>query len=185
MKNLIAIKNTNEVEEKILITDKNQFSWMKMSETYGKYGQLNDRDDAGDGITILSKYAADVANISAKEQEEDEEYCKGDYYACFETNDAIIDAILELEENVDYEYCADLVLAYNYWDGNNWASIILESHTFDSGWEILDNSDDIIKEYDKKEFYKEYSGLRAYKSDNYTFCVSQFSSSWEDAFIEE
>lgn len=185
MQTLIAITNTLEERAEIYITDKSQFEEMPLSSTYREYGQSNGRDDAGDYVEILSDELAVNLNEYLLEIDEDNTtYKKGDIISFYDDWDAAT-WIIENGDKAAYELSEEMCLAYNYWDGSNWATVLLETEngSFDTGWVICENSDEIIKEYLSKEYDSEGFGIKYYKSDNYTFVVSLFESDWSHACI--
>lgn len=85
--------------------------------------------------------------------------------------------LISEEESGGYD-----VLAYNYWDGNNWKTIRLEDDYDSVEWEELseEESKPYLAAIENKEFLHEKEGVKWYKGDDYYLAYSLFASSWED-----
>ena len=93
---------------------------------------------------------------------------------CYDRNGQEID----MEENGEYD-----VVAYNYHDGHNWKSIIINT---DGGefieWEEIEGeeAEKLKKALEEKEFIKEERGIEYYSSGDYEITRSRFTTAWED-----
>ena len=95
----------------------------------------------------------------------------------------------DLIEDEDYNLYQTMCTGFNYWDGNNWKSIITSD---DNGsyyvWEVLEDKDltkTLLTAYEEKEFVKNSFGKDEFETSEFKIVISQFSSSWEIFTIEE
>jgi hypothetical protein len=131
-------------------------------------------------MTILTQKAADLANNTptftkkARVEIGDPIYC---------TDQRFYELRCEVEEGVDYSLESETVIAYNYWDENNWKTIVLE-HPFGHYPDIelcsLEETEPLLAEFETKEFSHSGFGTETFTSENYLFVRNQFASSWED-----
>lgn len=80
------------------------------------------------------------------------------------------------------------VTAYNYFDGSNWQTIIIEDDCGYVEWDEITGQDakPYLKAIKKRKEIGEGFGLTYYKHKDLTFVKSQFASSWEDyRFMDE
>lgn len=159
---------------------------LKVSDTYGNYGQKVDACDAGDSIELLSSKAVEIANRVALEYDEDAESFEiGDFISACDNNDIyddVLAAVSELKEFEDYTIWASTVEGFNYWDGSNWQTVTVSCEVGEPSHEIL-TDDDLIKELDEaideKSFIKEGFGTRIYESEKYYIVENSFASHFE------
>lgn len=163
---------------------------LRVSSTYTNYGQMVDTSDAGDSVTLDSQKAVDIANKAYYEHTDEDEknrYELEDFVLDYDDPNTFsaVSGSSELVEGVDYTYNAETCKGFNYWDGNNWASVIVEyeNGSEEAPFEIV-SDEDLIKELnnaiEEKTYVKNEFGEKIYHSGKYKVTYSQFASSWED-----
>ena len=171
--------NSENNEDVIFAVSEDSFEKMNYTETYGNYGQQVDDYDAGS--YSLHNSACDAVQdcieaiknkfIQFKDSEieisGDELRIDGEYFDWFSGNSEIESFVNDWEEgNVNHEQ----VKAYNYWNGNNWASIIIEAEYTDDAitHEVIEDENLIEKleaAIENKEEFKTGFGLTYYNSE--------------------
>lgn len=106
------------------------------------------------------------------------------------TDKSIGDTYTTYGQSVDTDEVGEYdVLAYNYHDGNNWQSIILNSpQDEDIDFDIISEQDAILSMWEaieSNEFVKEHKGIRYYVSEKFTLTHSAWQGSWALFTIEE
>ncbi|MDX9747400.1 MAG: hypothetical protein RBT57_02765 [Paludibacter sp.] len=154
---------------------------LKLSDTYGNYGQAVQPEEAGDSIELRTVKAVEIANQVAEELELENTFEIGSIINSHE-NSELYDNVFEQLTEEDYAGYFNMVEGFNYWDGNNWATVTVKSdmgepsHTL-----ILD--EELVKELNQAiedaEFISEGHGTRTYDTDKYRVVSSQFSSHFE------
>jgi len=109
---------TNDPSEWFAVRE-DWFSWVPLSSTYTDDGELVGHYRAGDHLEILTPAAAKFA----READEDErEWEVGDVILAYEDYDLF--SSCKGEDGFDLQTTYK-VLAYTYWDGHNWKSLII------------------------------------------------------------
>lgn len=100
----------------------------------------------------------------------------------------------------EYSHCEECqhalpeVKAYNYWDGSNHQSLIIESTEFDTNIDVIVDDEEIAKYHnlvekavhdDKYPFREMGTGYRGCKIDKYEVVQSQWQDDFELYFISE
>lgn len=86
------------------------------------------------------------------------------------------------EEGVDYEGFYTTCVGYNYWDGRNWKTAILEPAEGDvADYVILEGekAEAILAEAADPEFISSDKGVERYESANFIFLMSYFAGDWQ------
>lgn len=159
---------------------------LKVSDTYGNYGQKVDACDAGDSIELLSSKAVEIANRVALENDEDAESFEiGDFISACDNNDIydnVLAAVSELKEFEDYTIWASTVEGFNYWDGSNYQTVTVACEVGDPSHEVLTDAD-LIKELDEaldeKCFVENVFGAKVYETEKFYFVENMFASHFE------
>lgn len=107
---------------------------LEVSSTYDQFGQLVSHEDAGDCIELVSEKAVRMANETRGEV-----FQVGDMFTAMEEN--FDDLLGELSEGEDYVKYFPTVEGFNYWDGNNNRSILVDGDGFEQDWEMEIESD--------------------------------------------
>jgi hypothetical protein len=119
----MKVYKIGEYREKTIIADVD-FKEIQLHETYDRSGQLIDPYNVGAVMTILTQDAADTANGTPTPTKEARIEI-GDPIYC--TNNRFYEVRNEMEEGVDYSLESETIIAYNYWNGNKWKTVILET----------------------------------------------------------
>lgn len=95
-----------------------------MADSYGNYGQECGSYTAGDWLTIETQEAADQVNAWWEEEYEESEkvWAVGDSISAYDNTD-LFD---QFTEQPGFELNQLEVTGFNYHDGHNWASIIVD-----------------------------------------------------------
>lgn len=182
--------------ETIYAIDPDKIKSMNLSYTYNNYGQLIDTADAGDWITLDSEKAVGLANrIYNEENEESEEFEEkfslNDSVSDYDHSDVFSQVRETLKEGEDYTHYSEEVKGFNYWDGSNWRSVIVEAEHHDPEWEVITDQDMIAElsaAIEEREFVKEGFGEKIYHGGAYqvvyNYCQWAFAS-WELDRLED
>lgn len=168
--------------------DKDLFEEKAISHTFDKYGQNVTHGNAGDHLTLNTKQAVNVAYKVAEEEGYDNEFEVGETIVAFDHESFYIDLLNGLEKEVheddDYTLFHDTCLAYNYWDGNNWKSVIIEHPHYDDAcnYEVVDNElqAEINDAIENRVYEKEEGGVICFTSNEYSIIKSYFSNDFEE-----
>lgn len=80
------------------------------------------------------------------------------------------------EKNADY----NTVKGFNYWDGQNWKTVVVEDYIWDNPTHEIIENDSLKSEIDSKEWIKDGFGKMLYESENYwiihNYCEGSFSA---------
>ena len=170
------------------------------SDTYDRFGQPISAGEAGNYLELKTQKAVDVANQAYHDfhaEWDDTEVLQhfsiGDEILAYEDSNSY-DSVVKsgtLEEGVDYDVTSTWVKGFNYWDGSNWKSIIVErEHTGrdNTSHQILDDQELIARlneVIENKKFVKSGFGKEVYQSGNWEIVVSNFQGSWATYEIRE
>lgn len=184
-------------DESTYAVKKDNFERMELHNCYGSYGEQYSSEDAGDyslmnelstahkeclktlkrhfnlpqGDYVIKHYGGDEFHLELGDEWEDWEYL----YIPEEVMKEISE-FLSLWEEANSLYTQ--VLAYNYWNGNNWQSIIIEADD-GSDWAIThgtieDNEiAEVISNENEWETIDNSRGRRIYKYGDYLIVWSQ------------
>lgn len=199
MENIIFLSNTSnpELSGKYFAIYAENLVSMPLSDTYTQFGQQCGADDCGDSLELLTQEAVDKANeIYHNEYSEYddlevlEHFKLGDFIYAYGEYKCFVGIIAsDLIEDEDYNLYQTMCTGFNYWDGNNWKSIVVSD---DNGsyysWEVLEDKEltqTLLTAYEEKEFVKSSFGKDDFETDEFKIVVSNFASSWEIFVIEE
>lgn len=193
----LIIEDRNNNEQLLVI--KEWFKIVNYADCYEECGQKMGHNIAGSSITTNTKELDEKLFEMLKENYEEsnhewlEEICAGGFF-CEDTEGFDIDEIISFcKENAkpeDWELTTPKVWAYDYHDGNNWKTIILDEKN-DVGnynYYVVDNNEMLKKlqnEYDNREFVSEGFGTRQTKSESFEFEESQFQTFFALATFQE
>lgn len=180
--NLAVIKYyAGEEDHELYIIDTSEFKMMPISSTYDRYGQKVTAEDAGDYLTVSSQSLLNKVNNELKETLELNEIVSAyDHPHAFEY-------IKEHGNSDEYEITEHMCKAYNYFDGSNYKSVIIECDTFETFYEKVDQQEEeaILGEYeDKSEVEEHNTGVKTFVGQKYLFRESQFAGAWEVAQVQ-
>lgn len=160
---------------------------MNLSDTYGGFGQSIDTAEAGDSIELDTEKAAQIAQKASDETVEEGEYtwAKGDVisaYDCPDVYDEILEALKkEAKEDGDYTMYLETVKGFNYWDGSNFASIIVEADSYEAPYQLEDDEElisAINKAVAKKELEKDLGTGKQYRGGDFVIMTSYWQGTW-------
>ena len=177
----IFLINTESKETEYFALPKNALKQMPLSETYDDYGQVVGSDNAGDHLVVKSKKAVKIINAKMKDLGENKRYKVGDVISDYDDSDAFMVAKYLGSRNVDLIYT--MCKAYNYWDGHNWASIVVESDI--DGyyeWELVEDSQlekSLNHAVKSKKFVRNNAGITFYETSKYIIEDSAWQGTWE------
>lgn len=175
------LKNLDEMANVYLAVNLDMFEDMNLTDTYGWDGQLISAQDAGDGVEILTDELALSINELAKKKDYELTVKKGDIIYAHE---AALDYYFILDnfgESEELECYKNTCAAYNFWDGHNWASIVLEGEGIKTDWELITEGDlwiEINEAIKSMEYVGEGHGIKNYESELYNID----ESAWEGDF---
>lgn len=165
---------------------KDRIKTIPLSGTYTDYGQCVDPGEAGDGVTLLTQKAVDIANAGWEEQYGDRDdfdpnkWNIGDtVYANNEgmSFDYIVNSYSELIEGSDIEWHKLTCEGFNYHDGHNWKTVSVAcdyaevSHDLVTDEKLIRSMNRAIK---NRNYFKEEFGKRYYESRKYEIVQTQF-----------
>jgi hypothetical protein len=199
MENIIFLSNTSnpELSGKYFAIYAESLVSMPLSDTYSQFGQSVGADDCGDSLELLTQKAVDKANQIYYDRF-DKNYVLG-LLVHFKLNDVIsaceerniFENIIasDLIEDEDYNLYQIMCTGFNYWDGNNWKSIIVSDENGSCySWEVLEDKEltqRLLTVFEEKEFVKSSFDKDEFETDEFKIVISNFSSSWDIFTIEE
>lgn len=182
------LKSAYEFDGNYEAISEGRIKTLNVSDTYDQYGQKISASDAGDHLELLTETAVKWANDTWNEHDaEGEDYVVkfqiGDIVSAYEHGMEYNKVVTQCEEEIDYNVFKSTCQGFNYWDGNNWRTIVTSSED-DSGvtHEIEDDEEIIARleaAIENMEFEKEGFGTRTYRYADAIVVESQFSSAWE------
>lgn len=178
---MLFIKEKNNEDAPIIVFDNDVFEMKPISDLYGQYGQQIGYCDSGAWIELTDKQAAWL-----NDELETEQYIEGtiiNAYDDYETFESIVDKFGDDCVN-DEE-----VLAYTYWNGHNFKSIIINNG---DNWDTHETvSDELASELfeiiNSDDFCLEKAGpyQQEYRSEKWLFIESNFQGHPEFCMIVE
>ena len=182
----------------ILLVDDNSIKEGYLHDTYGRYGQSVSSYEAGN----LCFEQNDFLEAAKAEAVEKLGSINWHNYNIEVIGDTEIDVIAEDDDESEFaakitkvmntwaedNYNATSATYINYWDGNNWQSIVITSGEGDNEfYEILEDeeAEKFIDMYKSVEWSAWSYGKRSASVDGYIITQSQFASDFETASIEK
>lgn len=154
---------------------------LKISETYGDYGIKVDSSVAGDYLELISQNAVDFV----KSYKEEDNSKIGDIIYAYEES-SLFDSILSsLEEGVDFEATYQYCKGFNYHNGRNWKTIILEMpHYYDGHleWQIVEDKA-LVKRL-RTAITRKKNGKKGFGYTNYSHGSVQIQESYYEGAWE-
>lgn len=182
------LKSAYEFDGEYLAISEGRIETLNVSDTYDQFGQKVSSADAGDHLQLLSETAAKCANDTWNEPDaEGSEYVVkfkiGDVVSAYEHGMEYEEVITQCEEGADYNVVKSTCQGFNYWNGNNWRTIVTSSEDGGGVTHDIEDDEEIIARLEaaieNKEFEKEGFGTRTYRYADAIIVESQFSSAWE------
>ena len=205
---IFLTKADNEGEITYLAIDSEKIETLNVFETYDQYGQEVGHGNAGD-YHIDNQYSdAKQDCIAAIQEKFGVEVNIDTHNVCVETIDNTeVDEWIsdEIDPAVAGEFINEIntfisewveenstyttLKGFNYWDGNNWKTVVVEMEHGDCKSHQLVDDEDLIEELNKsieeKEFLKKGHGMTCYRSGKWAIGVSQYQGDWESYQISE
>jgi len=171
---------------------------LKESDTYDRYGQIISASEAGNSVLLKTQKAVDIANQAYHDyhaEYDDTEvvlhYSLYDTIYAFESSseyDAVIDSS-ELDKDVDYSIESPWVKGFNYWDGSNWRTVVVEHENGNWGTHVIVDDEELIEELNQaiedKEYVKSEFGKEKYQSGSWEIVDNHCQGSWATFEIRE
>lgn len=178
---MLFIKEKNNQDAPIIVFDDDVFEMTPISDLYGEYGQKIGYCDAGAWIELTGKQAAWL-----NDELEIEEYAEGQIinaYDDYETFETVTDKFGKDCVN-DCE-----VVAYTYWTGYNWKSIVINNGDEWDTHELIDSdiATEIAAIIDSEDYWRSKSDpyQQYYRNGKWVFSESNFQGHPEFCMIEE
>lgn len=177
--------NSENPNTEYFAISENQIETLKVSETYGKYGQQFSNYEAGDYLIItnpekLNQYflETEIFDYDDKIVKVSEGVYDGDSHEfSLIVNELGLDAKL-LDFEVEYTTCE----GFNAWSGNNYQSIIVGVQNGEAEYKIVDDKA-LIKRLrtaiTKRKFVSEGFGRKSYEFGQIEIEESFSSKAWE------
>lgn len=170
---------------------------MNLSDTYDNYGQIVGHDGAGD--YHMENYQSDAAkdcikaicekfqiqfdniHIVYNSGEFEIEPGDGEEYGFSETE---VNQFIKSwrGQNESLTTCK----GFNFWDGHNWQSVIVESGDFDIDYKVV-NDEKITTELNEaikeSKFFGEGFGEKRYRTDDYVVIDNYCQGHWESYMV--
>lgn len=176
--NLFVIRKKESEDGRMFIADRGDFDWQNLSECYDQFGQQIGEENAGD-YCLVSSYCECLRF----------QFLNDFKKAGFELEvDNCIDDILESEDEKIKEFIEawkeeneahTKVLVWNYFDGHNWKSIILDDDTsgLEANYEEVESkeAEEILKAFEGVKFEQHECGLCTVESGEFIFTHSLFA----------
>lgn len=174
-------KNYNDCSSNPFLAISTSIEYLKLSDTYGNYGQAVQPEDAGDSIELKTIKSVEIANQVAEELELEDIFEIGSIINSFE-NSELYGNVFEQLSDEDYNGYFNMVEGFNYWDGSNWATVTVNTDIGESTHTLIDD-EELISELNQAiedaEFVSEEFGTRRYETEKYLIISSQFASHFE------
>lgn len=183
----IFLREVNEncgEENFILVSMRSNFEKVRLCETYGDYGQQVGCYNAGcySLENSESTFKQDLESYITEKFKLEENFSYDDFAELDEDDvDKEIKESIKtwIEENENHGSC----VAYTYWDGNNFATVIIENEYFDdqvSHVEIDEEEAKLIEEaIENRSFVEEGFGKRVYEYGDYIVIDNYCQGHWE------
>lgn len=193
---------------KYFAIDAEKIETLNEFETYDRYGQTVGHENAGDYhidnqycsakqdciAAIEEKFGVDVNIDTHNQVVEVIDNTEVDEWISEQTDPAVAGELISeintfisewAEENQTLTTCK----GFNFWDGSNWATVVVQrEHTDNVSHEILDD-EELIKELNQaiedKEYVKSEFGKEKYQSGNWAIVDNHCQGSWATFEIRE
>lgn len=174
---LIVIRKKDSEDDRMFIVERDEFERMYLCDCHDKFGFRISATDAGDYClencycTELHEKFLNDFETAGFEVEEDN--CIDDI---LESADEKVQKFLEDWKEVNESYTE--AIAYNFWNGHNWQSIILDSDIDEAiNYEEIESkeAEEILNAFEEVEFGQHERGLCSVKVDNFVFTHSLFA----------
>lgn len=189
MRYVFLTPNNPESEIDYYAIDSDKIETLYVSETYTKYGQQVSPSEAGDYLVLTSDKAVELANKFYQEDNETQEthYSIGDIVSAYDNKEyEQITNSHELIEDDDYSLYKETCRGFNYWNGSNWATILLGD---DYNSFSLVTDEELNKELNQaivdKEYVRDGLGCEIYETSEYIIEDNYCQGVWASYHITE
>lgn len=197
MSNYIFLIDKNRESETVYFAiDAEKIEILNESDTYDNYGQSVSPEDAGNSIGLLSQKAVDIANKAYHDNHAEyddtevlQHFSIGDFLSAYEHkeySDVLSDKDLKIGE--DYSEYFPTCKGFNYWDGSNWKTIVVEREHGETDFEILDNeelTEELNQAIQNKEFVEDGFGRKIYETEQYEIEYNYCQGTWASYYVTE
>lgn len=172
---LIVLKR-NEEDNIMYIIEENKFETTRLSECYDKFGQKIGKENAED-YCLENSYCTELR----------ERFLNDLQTAGFEVENKSWEDFVESDDNSIKEFVENWrdenevyteALAYNYWDGNNWRSVILDddANGYSVNYEKVEQelAEQVLTAYENALFPEYEFGKSEVESDGFVFLKTQY-----------
>ena len=173
---LIVLKR-NEEDNIMYIIEENKFETTRLSECYDKFGQKIGKENAED-YCLENSYCTELRGRFLNDLQT----------AGFEVENKSWEDFVESDDNSIKEFVENWrdeneayteALAYNYWDGNNWRSVILydDANGYSVNYEKVEEelAEKVLAAYENVTFPDCKFGKSEVESDGFVFLKTQYS----------
>jgi len=166
--NLILLRKKCAEDEIVFIAERSNFENMLLHDCYNEFGCRISNEEAED-YCLENSYCTELRKKFI------EDYKKAGFVFDEENS---IDDILESDNEQIVNFLASWkdknesyteAYAYNYFDGHNWKSIILDCDIDEYAEYEYEEGEDILKEFEGIEFLEHENGICKIETDNYIF----------------
>lgn len=185
----------------VFIIAKDKFERTDVADTYDRHGYKIGHEQAGDNHA-LNRYS----EIGERYQSTVEDWQENDWHDPEESTQLWYRDYTESESKLDFEnwlidamqlkfadeQVINTCLAYNYFDNENWRSIIIAGSDdlgiYDvTGYNEMSEEDatEIAQEFFEKEYQRDGPGTKEYMSENYIFINSYCLGAWADWYVHD
>lgn len=182
-----VISKKFEEETAYYLVDTNEIKTMLMSDTYGSFGESVDSAEAGDTIELLSEKAVQIAEkVHSMHDDEEHGFEVNDHVIAYEYNhyNELLAALESVaKEGEDYNLYQEEVKGFNYWDGSNFASIIVDADCYEAPYELVQDQElvsAINQAVQEKKFQKKITAGEQYRGGEYIIMTSHWAGVWYD-----
>jgi len=180
----------------VVCVSKGRIEDIAISDTYGSYGQSVTPEDAGDCFILLTPKAVKLANkayhdyheSSREERKELVIFETGETYSCYEFGEHLDEITHKLKSGKDYEMERAYCSGFNYHDGNNWQTVVVETPNGEPSVELINDQENILQWHiaiARMEHYSEGNGITRFSSAGFWIDESNWADAWERYTILE
>lgn len=173
-----------ELEGTYFAIDSSRIETLNVSDTYDQFGQRISSYDAGDYVEItnfekFSKLHSDL--VESMRMSEDD-------ILCFDGHSDIFFELEEIGEGDYFKFHRSECKGFNYWNGNNWRTILLEhSGIEEPEWQIIDDkklNKRLRTALSKKVEISKGFVMIEYKHGKVSIIQNLHAGAWEDFLLE-
>lgn len=171
-----------ELEGKYFAIYSDRIENLNISDTYDRWGQSISSYDAGDYVEIT-----DVEKFKLLHRDLYDSLTLTKDDVLFDGDSDVFHELEQIEEGEYFIFHRSVCKGFNYWNGNNWRTVLVECDGVEPEWEILQDKS-IIKRLrtaltKKKELHKGF-GTVEYQHGKVFIVESFYQNRWENYTLE-